>query len=92
MKIEIEISETEIQEIIKAHLTEMVKAAVRARSTNWGVESEVKQTVNKLWPETVEHQVREAMTDVPRLRDKIATVLERKLTAQLTKVTREAGL
>jgi hypothetical protein len=89
MKIEIEISEAEIQEVLRAHLSDLIQAAIRGRSQRWGGNAEVVAAVNKMWAEAVEHHVREAMTDVPALKEKINDALYRKLTAHLTKVLKE---
>lgn len=91
MKLEIEITDDEIRGMLTEVAREMVGRAVRAKATSWHLEADVKKQVNDLWPETLARHIQDEMQDVPRMRQKIREVLERKLQAQLTKALKEAA-
>lgn len=91
MKFEIEITDDEIKARLTEIALEMVGRAVRARATNWTLESDVKAQVNALWPETLARHIQDEMQNVPKMKAKIREVLERKLQAQLTKAIKESA-
>ena len=91
MKFEIEITDEEVKNLLAEVAREMVGRAVRAKATSWTLEQDVKAQVNALWPQTLERHIQDEMQDVPRMKQKIREVLERKLQSQLTKAIREAA-
>ena len=85
MKIEIEISEETIQDSFEEAVKERVAQAVASKVRAWGVETEIRRIVDRLWPTTLSRIVEEAMQDLPEARKKATNVLERKLQAQLAR-------
>lgn len=79
MKLEIEITEAEI----KSAMERKVRTAIADKTNEWGTDNFIKEMVKKHWQATVEQMVLDAVQDAPRLKEKIQTMLEAKLKAQL---------
>lgn len=87
MKLEIEITEDEIRSAIERK----VRAAVADQTNSYGVDQYIKERVKAHWQAAADAMVMEALADSPRLREKIAAELEKKLKAQMAALVKTKG-
>jgi hypothetical protein len=86
MKLEIEITEEEIQNAIESK----VKTAIAEQNDRWQANRYIKDQVSALWEAAVDKLIVEALYNSKVMREKIATEMEKKLKAQLAAVMRNA--
>ena len=84
MKLEIEITEDEIRNAIERK----VRTAIADQTNSWGTDVYIKERVKDHWKIAVDSLVAAALNDNEKLREKIATELEKKLRAQLSAALR----
>lgn len=84
MKLEIEITEDEI----KTALERKVRVAIADQTAQYSVDAYIKEQVKLHWQGAVDSLVKEALLDTPRLKEKVANEIEKKLKAQLNAALR----
>ena len=84
MKLEIEITEDEI----RSALERKIRVAIADQTNAYGSEQEIKETVRKLWRETVTKMIEEELSNLEPLRDKVQKSIEAKIMRQLQALTR----
>lgn len=87
MKLEIEITEDEI----RSALERKIRVAIADQTNAYGSEQEIKDTVRKLWRETMTKMVEEELADLEPLREKVKKAIEAKIMRQLQALTRSKG-
>lgn len=85
MKMEIEITEAEI----KATVERKVQKAIADESNSWRVDTYIKKRVDEYWAVAVDALIQEQLGDSANLREKIRTIIENKLRAQITALMKE---
>ena len=85
MKLEIEITETEI----KSAIERKVRVAIADESNAWRTDQYIKERVKSHWADCVESIVKELIADSPKLREKIQATIEAKLKSQITALMKE---
>ena len=93
MKIEIEISETEITEKVSAEiqsaLTATIESTVKKKLSHCNFESSVRNKVDDLWDAKLDEVVKECLKDIPNIKNAVKAKLEAKIKAKLDKLMRE---
>lgn len=84
MKLEIEITEDEI----RSALERKIRVAIADQTNFYGSEQEIKETVRKLWRETMTKMVEEELSNLEPLREKVQKSIEAKIMRQLQALTR----
>jgi len=87
MKLEIEITEAEMQ----SALAKKVSATIAEIANHYPTQEYIKQQVKTNMNSVIETMVQEALSDSDALRQKIASEIERKLRAQLAKAMKESA-
>lgn len=87
MQIIFELPDEEIQSIIKEKALSIAKGVI----SGWSLEQTIKAEITKQWQGAVADIVAEALSDLPSVREKVASALERKILAQLTAAMAKAG-
>ena len=79
MKLEIEITEEEL----KSAIERKVRTAVADQTNSYGTDNYIKEQVKAHWKAAVDALIIDALKNSRKLREKIASELEKKLRAQL---------
>lgn len=82
MKLEIEITEDEI----KSAVERKVRTAIADQTSNYGVESYIKESVKSKWKEVVDRMVEEYLSDSEKLKAKVISEVDKKLKAKIQAV------
>lgn len=82
MKLEIEVSESDI----KSAIERKVRVAVAEYGNSFYSEAYIKDAIKKHWQDAVDSMIKEALADSDALREKINKALENKIKAQLQAV------
>lgn len=87
MKIEIEISEQEIQDAV----ARKVRVAIADQTNAWAANDHIKEQVKQHWKGAVQKLIEEALNDSTALKAKIAAEVERKLRLQVSAAMKVAN-
>lgn len=84
MKLEIEVSESEIKDALQRH----IRTAIADRINTWESKNYVKEVVQQEFDDAVQRIVKEVFSDHPRIREEVETAIRNKLKAQVTALMR----
>ena len=86
MKIEIEVSDEMIREVLEETVIEQVRAVL----SGWATWDAVKRMVNDRWPKVIGAVIDEQVANHAAIRQQVADEIARKLKAQLTAALKAA--
>jgi len=86
MKLEIEITEDEIRNVVERK----VKAAIGSQTESYGADAYIKDQVKLRWQTAVNELIKEEINNSQKLKEKIRSEIERKLRAQLSAAMKSA--
>jgi len=87
MKFEVELSDSDLQNIAKKYVLQEISKA----TYGWKMEEAIKAEVAKRLPLAIADMVQENMKDLESMRDAVSEEIQRKLKAQISAVMKKAG-
>lgn len=84
MKIEIEISEEHIKDILKVELIKLVQAEISQRSSRLDKKEELKSLIRVEWDRVARLLVKEEFENVDKLRTEIQDAMKKKISSQIS--------
>lgn len=84
MKLEIEITEAEIKDVIERK----VHVAIADQTNQWQADNIIKERVKAMWSQTVTDMIQECLSNSTVLKEKIQSDIEAKLKGQITALMR----
>lgn len=85
MKLEIDIREEEIKELLKQRVLELASTSLRSSDISWRINEMIKSS----WHAEIDATVKQMLSDRPGIEDEIRAAMRRKLTAQLNKLMKQ---
>lgn len=82
MKIEVNIHEEEIKELLKQRVLELASTALRSSDISWRINEQIKSS----WHAEIDEMVKQRLSDIPMIESEIRSAMRRKLMAQLNKL------